>query len=222
MKRCNKCNLNVNSHRKTCPLCGQILENPNKETPPMLYPPYNGNIKRINLFLRILMFVSLVTIFISLLINFLTTPKDLWSIYVIIGVFYGWVLLRSTIMSKSNVALRLIVQMVALSIVVWGIQENSHSGNWALDYVIPCIGILTTLSIIIIIMSKPMKYSDYLFYLLIAVLIGFVPIILYFTEIVTVLWPSIAAAGLSIVTILGMIFFADRATKDELKKRFHL
>ena len=222
MKKCSKCKVNVNSHRKTCPLCGQILDNPNKETQTMLYPPYNSNSKKINLFLRILLFTSIITIVISLLINLLTNPKHLWSIYVIIGVFYGLILIRSTIMSKSNVALRLVIQMITLSIVVVAIEELSDSGSWALDYVIPFICIVTTLSIIIIIISKPMIYSDYLFYLLIAVIIGFVPLILYFTKIVDVLWPSISAAGVSIITIFGMIFFADRATKDELKKRFHL
>jgi hypothetical protein len=46
--------------------------------------------------------------------------------------------------------------------------------------------------------------------------------ILYWTEVVQVLWPSISAAGVAFLTIAGMIIFADRATKDELMKRFHL
>lgn len=225
MKRCSKCNVNVNSVRKTCPLCGQILTEKKENTVySNLYPRYNVEEKKSNLVLRILLFISIVTILIVVVINLLTyrSSKSLWSIYVILGVVYAWILLRYTILSRRNIAGRLLVQMLATSAVVIGIEKVSNSSGWALDYVVPFICIATTQAIVIILISKKMRYNDYLLYLFVAILISFVPMILYWSDVVQVLWPSITAAGLAIITILGMIFFADRATKDELKKRFHL
>ncbi|MFA5542416.1 MAG: DUF6320 domain-containing protein [Bacilli bacterium] len=222
MKKCSKCKVEVNTIRKTCPLCGQFLENPDKEEFTQIYPTYVNEAKKIDLFLRILLFISVTVMATVLLINFLTYDGVSWSLYVVIGVVYAWILWRSTIKSKRNVASRLLVQMIALSLTVYGIEEISNTGNWALDYIIPFICVATTLSIVILIFSKKMLYSDYLFYLLLSIIIGFVPLILYLTQIINVLWPSITAAGVSSITTLGMIIFADRATKDELKRRFHL
>ncbi len=222
MKKCSKCKVEVNTIRKTCPLCGQFLENPEKEEFIELYPAYVNETKKINIFLRILLFISITVISVSLLVNLLTYDGVYWSFYVIIGVIYAWILWRSTIKSQRNVASRLLIQMITLSLMVYGIEEISKSGNWALDYIIPFICTATTLSIIILIISKKMRYSDYLFYLLLSIIIGFVPLVLYLTKIIDVLWPSITAAGVSSITTLGMIIFADRATKDELKRRLHL
>ena len=134
----------------------------------------------------------------------------------------SWILLRSTIMSKKNIAGRLLIQMIAVSLLCIGIEKQSHSSGWALDYVVPFLCIVTILAILIIIFSKQMFYSDYLLYLLLAIIISFVPMILYLFKQINILWPSIAAASVAIMAALGMILFADRATKDELKKRFHL
>jgi hypothetical protein len=54
------------------------------------------------------------------------------------------------------------------------------------------------------------------------VILGFIPFILYLMGLIDELWPSLAAATLSFVTIVGMIVFADKETKEELKKRFHI
>lgn len=222
MKKCIKCNVAINSSRKTCPLCGQLLDSAGHEGENILYPRYESDQKSINLLLRILLYISILSILSTVLINFLTYQGTLWSIYVVLGILYGWILLRSTIMSRSNIAGRLLIQLVATSLVTYGIERVSNSENWALEYVVPFSCIVTMIAIVIIIIIKKMKYTDYISYLLLAVLISWVPLILYLTKIVEILWPSIAAAGVGVAIILGMIIFADTATKDELKKRFHI
>lgn len=223
MKACPKCKVNINSVRKTCPLCGEILTEINKEgTDTLLYPKYVPATHSPNLLLRILLFISFVVSFVSVLINLLTYKGDLWSFYVLVGVGYAWILLRSTILSRKNIAGRLLIQMLAVSTVVLVIEKVSHTSGWALDYVVPFICIVTTLAIVILILSKQMRYNDYLLYLLVSILVSFVPLILYWFDKIKVFWPSITAAALAFVITIGMIVFADRVTKDELRKRFHL
>jgi hypothetical protein len=219
MKKCPKCLVEVKSNRRTCPLCGQMLEGEGSTHP--TYPPYQPVIKQVNLMLRIILFITLVAGLTSLLINILTYVDTWWAGYVILGLIYMWIVIKSTILSRRNVAKKLLTQMITLSLIVIAIEKISKTSGWALDYVVPSICGLTTIAIIILIMSKKMRFNDYLLYLITTVLISFVPMILYWSNVVAVLWPSVTAAGISVVTILGMIIFADTATKDELKKRFH-
>jgi len=221
MRECEKCHISVATNRKTCPLCGNILVG-KSEQGKAIYPPFASAEKQRNIALRILLFLAISSMLISIFVNLLTNPKDRWSVYVVISVIYSWILLRSTIMSKKNIAGRLLIQMIAVSLLCIGIEKQSHSSGWALDYVVPFLCIVTILAILIIIFSKQMFYSDYLLYLLLAIIISFVPMILYLFKQINILWPSIAAASVAIMAALGMILFADRATKDELKKRFHL
>ena len=71
-------------------------------------------------------------------------------------------------------------------------------------------------------MIKRMKYSDYILYFLGTIFLVFVPMILYLLKVTNILWPSLSAACLSLVTIIGMIVFGDRQTKDEIKKISYL
>lgn len=221
MKNCVKCHVQVKTTRKTCPLCGQILETITDDDL-NIYPHYHSDEKHLNILLRILLFISILSILVTVLINFLTYSGSLWSVYVILGILYGWILLRLTIMSRTNIAGRLLIQMITTSLVTYGIERVSGDDDWALEYVVPFICIVTMISIVMILLIKKMKFNDYLSYLLLSVVISWVPMILYWTRVVKVLWPSITAAAVAVAIVLGMIIFADTATKDELKKRFHI
>ena len=223
MKECKKCKVHVNTNRKTCPLCGQILIDNNQDNKyDNLYPAYEYPNKTINIALRILLFISIITIAVSITINALTFVGSYWSIYVVLGILYAWILMKTTILSHQNIALRLIIQLIALSIVTYAIELVSVSSGWALEYVIPSLCIATTTAIGLIMLFKPIRYSDYVSYLFIAILISWIPLVFYFTEIINILWPSVAAASFSLTVIMGMITFTDRATKDELKRRLHI
>ena len=223
MKQCQKCKVEVKTSRKTCPLCGQILTGNGTEVEiEELYPHYEYQNKKINIAQRIMLFLSIAAIFISVIINVLSYSGSLWSIYIVMGVLYAWILLRTTILSRQNIAGRLLIQLFALSVIIYSIELVSMSSGWALEYVVPFLCIATNLSLVIIILIKPMRYSDYISYLIIAIIISWIPLILYFTDIIDIAWPSVTSASLSLTTVLGMIIFADRATKDELKKRLHI
>ena len=223
MKECSQCKVKVNTPRKTCPLCGQILIDDSKgKAEENLYPSYEYPNKKHNTAVRILLFLSIISITISATINILTFMGSYWSIYVVLGVLYGWILLRATILSHQNIAGRLLLQLFTLSIITYAIEKLANSDGWAMEYVIPFLCIATTFSIGVIILIKPMRYTDYVSYLFMTIIISWIPLIFYFTDMIKVAWPSVAAASFSLTTIVGMITFADRATKDELKRRFHI
>lgn len=225
MKRCLKCQVNVSTTRKTCPLCGNFLENSSNEEVLTSYPPYEPVVRKRNIFLRILLFICLVGSSISVVVNLLNYNGQLWSLDVIVGAIYIWILFKSTILSKRPIAGKLVIQMIFISLVLGVIDYVSNKtliNSWAISYAIPALSIATTISIIIVLLIKRMRYSDYVLYFIETIFLGFVPLVFYLFKLTNILWPSLSAAGLSLVTILGMIIFADRQTKDELKKRFHI
>lgn len=224
MKKCSRCNLLFNTTRKSCPLCFEILQDHDgKEFQGPDYPRPETETAPYNVLLRIITFLSVIAIFTSVLVNALTfkNTKTLWSLIVILGVLYFWVLLRSTFRAKSNVPMKLVIQMLMLSILIIGIDSVSGFKRWSLNYVVPFLSMASLLAIISVLIGR-VRFGEYLLYLLAAIILGFIPFILWLVKLITVLWPSLSAASLSFVTIIGMIVFADKETREEFKKRFHI
>lgn len=224
MKKCIKCNLLVDSKHKTCPLCGEELELINDESNRQNYPSYEAIPVKKNILLRVFIFLTIVVDLISILIDFLTYKEGgiHWSSFPIASTIYLWILIRFTILSKRNAAFKLLIQMITVSLVVFVIDIYSKGGGWALNYVIPFLSMASTLMIAIILMARRMKFSSYVFNLFASIILGFIPFILWLTGIVTVNWPSLSAACFSLLTLIGMILFANEEIKEEIKKKFNI
>lgn len=240
MKKCPECKIKIATNRKTCPLCLNVLQDDDDDSYISLpYPKYKEPSYKSHLIKKIFLYLSIIVIGICGLINILTyhnTPSY-WSLIVLFGIIYLWVLINFTIISKRNMAFRLFLQAFFLSILMLIIESTAKqtsgiNGYWFIPYVMPFIMMATLITIVFIVFIKTMRYRDYMLYMFMIAIIGFIPIIIalieptakYFisTTGVHVIWPSIACAGLGVATILGMIIFGDKATKDEFKKRFHV
>lgn len=223
MKKCNKCNLEVNSIRKTCPLCLSVLETDDKEYEKN-YPTPKFHPQKKNLFLRILSFLSFIAIFACVIINYMTYQKGdkLWSVIVIFNIGYFWLLVKSTFKKEGNIPMRLVVQTIAVSLLVYVIDRFSDNSGWAINYVIPFITMGSLLSIISLSIGSKYRYINHFSHIITAIFLGFVPVILWLLRFADLLWPSLVAACFSFVTIIGMVIIGDRDTKDEIKKRFHI
>jgi len=223
MKKCLKCNLEVNSVRKTCPLCLSILEADDLEYEKKYPTPKFLPIKK-SLLLRMLAFLSIVGIFSSIVINLMTYDKDetIWSVIVIFNIAYFWLLIKSTFKREGNVPIRLVIQTIAISLLVYVIDIFSGNKGWAINYVIAFITMASLLSIVSLSIGSKQRYINHFPHIITAILLGFIPIILYAFNLVDIVWPSLAAAFLSFITIIGIIIFGDRDTKEEIKKRFHI
>lgn len=233
MKHCKSCHVDIETNRMTCPLCLDNLEEVVSSKPHITeyYQGYEEKPKKLHLLRKIFLFLSLVTIGICVTVNILTYNESLWSLIVIGSILYLWVLIKGTIMSRRNIALRLWIQAIALGILLYFIQLQNNQVQWVVPYAIPFIMIATMMAITLLIFIKTMRYRDYMMYLILVATIGCIPIILtwikktrflFIVQDRFVTWPSICCFGYAIITILGMFIFGDRATKDEFKKRFHI
>ena len=227
MKRCNKCKLEVNTARKTCPLCFTALEEIEKQDYTNyipLYPEYHKKPQKRNILLRLFSFLSVVAILISTIVNYFTLANNnWWCIYVIVGSIFVLVLLRWLIFSKSNIGKKIIIQSYALSIAVWIINYiSNYNIKWSLDYVIPGLSITSGIVIMIFFWTKTIKFSQYISYMFGQLMLGLLPFVLWLFGLADVLWGCLSALCVSVVLFLSMIFFTSTEMKEELKKRLHI
>lgn len=225
MKRCPSCNIKVNTDRKTCPLCYDILidvDNVKLEEP--IYPLYSLKKNKKNLFIKTIIFVCLLTSIVTLFINLITRKEgeSLWFPYIAASMLYIFILIRNCILSKYNTAFRIVVQMISLSVLMYIIDYFSGYTGWSINYVIPLLSVVSSFTIVIVLLARKVKYSEYIFCLISSIILGTIPFILWVFKLVEVLWPSLFAVCFSFMVFLGIIIFADKLTKEEFKKRFHI
>lgn len=232
MKYCRECNIDIDTNRVTCPFCRDILDEKNDDKTKMeKYESYKETPYKNHMVRKIFMFISLIAIFVCILVNFLTFNGSYWSLLVVGGIIYSWVLIRFTIISRQNIALKLLLQAIAIGILLFFIQVQNQSVHWLMPYALPFIIVATILSITLLIFIKIMRYKDYMLYLIMVALLGIIPLILCFVESTQflfmvggklIIWPSIVSCSYAGFTILGMFVFGERATKQEFIKRFHV
>ena len=87
-----------------------------------------------------------------------------------------------------------------------------------------CSSDLVAAMLVFYITAKIMNLGprDYLFYIMLDVFYGFVPIIFILLGWTTVLYPSITCIAVSIISLVAILLFQGDNIKNELDKRMHL
>lgn len=222
MKYCDKCHVSVNNPLEHCPLCYAPLQQQDGVPEVRSYPPVLQKAERYSLIRRILVMLSLTISVVCVTINLFAGHQAMWSLIVIGNILYMWAAVGTAMSKRSKLGHNILIQVICLAALLVLIDWFSGRQGWALNYVVPFLFITATLSITVIIIIKRMDSRSFIFYLFLTALIGFLPILLLTVGVVTVLWPSLVSALYSGLSLIGMFVFADRSTKQELKKRFHI
>lgn len=222
MKFCEQCGVSVNNPMERCPLCYTQLTQ--KDSLPELpsYPDILSQAERYNLVRRILVMASLTVSAVCLTINIFTGHRIWWSLIVIGNILYMWIAISTAVRKRAKLGHNILIQAISLSALMVLIDWFSGHNNWALNYVVPFLLITATLSITVIIILRRMDARSFILYFFLTALIGFLPLLLVAVGQITVLWPALVSALYSGLSLISLFIFADRATKQELKKRFHL
>ncbi|MFB4161126.1 DUF6320 domain-containing protein [Geomicrobium sp. JSM 1781026] len=186
------------------------------------YPVYHNRSKQRYMKQKVTLFIALLIISGSLLINLLTTPDVLWVFYIVGPVLYVLLLVNHTILSRAHAGSKIIFQVLALSAMLIVLDTAAGATRWSIHYVIPFLVISATLIVTIIILNKPMKWREYLGYMMTMIVLGFMPVLLFLSSLSLVLWPSAITALYALLTLIGMALFANRTMRNEFVRRFHI
>lgn len=219
MKYCKKCGATVRGGHSLCPLCqGPLTGEPEGE----LWPEIPTVYSRYKLFFKIVGAASAAVGILSVAVNLMLPQSGNWSLFVVFGIACLWVSLWIAIQKRHKIPRNILTQVVLVSVlcVLWDLFTGWH--RWSLDYVIPLLCIAAMLSLAILAKVLHMPAEDYLFSLLMDCIFGIVPLVFYFTHLLTIIYPSILCAALSLVSFVTILIFNGRDVFTELGKRFHI
>jgi hypothetical protein len=222
MKYCKKCNVYVSGKGQQCPLCFSNLTSADKDDKPACYPDIKENSGKSNFLFRLFLFLSIATSLVSLFINLFFWSGILWSLIVIAAISLLWETIWVLILSKKNAGLKIIGQMLVVLILMITIDAVTGWKEWSIGIVAPFVIITSTFAMAIILYIKRAKWREYMLFQFIITINGFIPVILYWCGFAKIILPGAVAALYSLLTLIGMLIFAEKQFKNELKKRFHV
>lgn len=219
MNKCNKCNVFINTKTSKCPLCGCNIKNNDGIN---VFPHINYLDKKYHLMKKILLFLSLCGIFISLYINYSITHTLSWSYFVVLGIITFWITLLISLNSHKNLIKMLFLEMIILIglSLIW--DYSTGFKLWSINYLLPFICVLYLVGIFIIKLFMKKLESEFVFYASVASLIGLIPGILILFDKLYVKFPSYICSIFSMIMLIYLFVFNKKIVKDELEKRFHI
>ncbi len=224
MKRCDKCNITIETNQQYCPLCHQVLKGETKPDFKELYPEHISARRMVlPTTKKALMYVTLASVMILTVINIATYNGLLWCLIPIGAIIYCWFLVRVGVLSRRNIAFRLALLTVLLIGLLIGIDYRSapEDNGWAINYLMPLLLLSCNLAISMITWIRVSNYRDYFLYFLLILIFSLVPLILVFTKTLSVVWPALSSFGLAMAILLFIIIFFPKSIKEEIQKRFH-
>jgi hypothetical protein len=221
MQKCENCNVTLRGNYEVCPLCGNIVSASDQKEEE-LFPNIPTIFQEFNLFLRIIIMISIAAIIISFALNLIFTRESRWSFIVAGGVACMWFSLFVIIRKKSNIPKTIIWQVVLLSIlsVIW--DRSIGWIGWSIDFVIPAICVVAMIVMAITAKIFRIGVRDLIVYLFLDGIFGFVPIIFILSGNLKVLFPSVICVATSAISLSALIIFEGENMKAELKKKMHI
>ena len=217
MKHCNKCDININTNEKYCPLCQAKLEGKSNS----VYPTLKN--KTIDFVLKIILFISLVSIFINCYIDYVVNNKLTYSLFVILGVLSFYVLVRYIFKNVHKDLLSVFYNILLIIIILLFIWFGVTREDVIASIVIPSLTIFDLLASTVLALVLRKNYiRKYIHVILMNIILSFVPIILVFTKVTNDLVIAHIAFIFAIVTILYLVVFDYSSLKEEIFKMFHI
>lgn len=219
-RKCSHCGVRIIDNTEKCPLCNGILDP--GENGEDHYPDIVHKARKLGLVLRILMATWVATTAILGLINYYTYDGVLWSAIISIAMFY--VLFMIYLLTYTNVGYlgRIFSSIIMGVVLVVSIDIVTGFKGWSVDYVLPGGLFAIDIAIMIVRFINYKNWQSYMYTEFLVVLLGIIPITLIRLGIVHHPRVSVAAFFTSVLLFIVTLIIGGRATRAELKRRFHI
>lgn len=221
MRYCEKCKVTVRTRQERCPLCQGELSGA-FDSMERMFPELQQKGNPYALFLKCMGFFCIVAVVVCMTINWLVTPGYWWSVFVAAGAAMSFASVSIGIRKRRNLLKNALWQMLFLeaALVIWDVAAGWQ--GWSLTYFLP-LGILSVLLFMnVITVVQKLDSPEYMIYLLMAGILGLLPLVFLLLDMVTVELPSIICIGASVLLLSGLFIFQFRAVREEVRKKFHI
>ncbi len=219
MKYCSKCQMKVQNQLNNCPLCGQLLESVEFEIE-RDYPEQFAKKRRFSI-RKSIIFLAMVIISFSFISGIFQDFQWNWVFIITAATLYLTIsaILGSRV--KRNIGPNILTQVIGISALSIIIDYFLGYSGWSLDIIFP-LGLMagtTIITVMILLNSK--RFTDLVIYQLMFGLMGIVILAMIYFQVILFRQIAIIGSYYTIITCVGLFFFADRQMIHELKKKFH-
>lgn len=220
---CDHCHVMVDPALENCPLCRQRLTD--SPQGPRMYADVDtdeSTARTRGFYEDLLIFLSVAFLSTSVVLNIIYWNGKPWCLSVGSAILYVWIVLHTTVFRHRYFGTQMLLQLAGLMALFVSFDASAGWTGWSLNHVLPLL--LTVCNVMIDFYSWVYKsrWKENLMCALTFAILGFVPMILYFTHVTDAMIPMMLSAISSVVSILGMLRFAVRTLMQEIKKRFHI
>lgn len=218
MKHCQNCNVQVRTARETCPLCQSPLTGEGES----VFPKIKSLYSQYNLFFKLLILATAAGVIASVAINLMIPQSGLWCHYVLLGTVCFWVLFTTAVRRRTSIPRGILNQVFWICIFssVWDAITNWH--GWSIDFVIPCTCMTAIVTIGILGKVLHLPPGEYLGCLLADALLGILPLIFYFANLLHFIYLSLSCVAVSLIAIVALFILEGEQIRTDLARRFHV
>lgn len=218
MKKCNSCLVEINTISSLCPLCQNKLTGTDEQG----VFPQNIRLKTSSLLFKILLFISLTVMIVTVFINYSLDSQLTWSIIVFLGLFSN-ILITKYILKNYKNMYKLLSSYGLLIIIISFIWFFVTRKMFITNYIIPSLCIVElTFSLVIAFILRKTDILKYYRILLINVILSLIPALIVLFKLTTFNILAYACSIYSLIVILGLIIFSFDKLKEELGKLFNI
>ena len=219
MKYCSKCQMKVQNQLNNCPLCGQSLESVEFEIE-RDYPEQFAKKRRFSI-RKSIIFLAMMIISFSFISGIFQDFQWNWVFIITAATLYLTIsaILGSRV--KRNIGPNILTQVIGISALSIIIDYFFGYSGWSLEIIFPLGLMVGTTIITVMILLNSKRFTDLVIYQLMFGLMGIVILAMIYFQVILFRQIAIIGSYYTIITCVGLFFFADRQMIHELKKKFH-
>lgn len=187
----------------------------------MLYPEII-NVKKANVILKMMIFISIIVSAICIFINIIINKRLSWSILVISGIIYSWITTMYSIKKNINIASHVMLQTISMSFLLVIIDLAIGYKGWSLNIALPIVISVSNITMMILTVITYNKYFKYAIYEVIIFLWSLIPILLVIFKVITILVPTVLSIAISIFTLVTTTLMCGKDLREKLERVFHI
>lgn len=219
-KYCKNCHIKVTEAVDNCPLCTQHLYGEMAEGS-RTYPKVQIQLKKLSR-LRIALIASQILLVLAITVSAILRGHTAWFLVTGGGIIYAVFSVAQSVRAKESPGFMIMKQILLICVLGFAIDYFNDFTRWSTNYMIPVLLTIGSFVITMIILVRPTWFKDYFVYEITLLVFCVLSLLMRLFGLSTVGWTATLAAIYSLITMLGLIVFAGRKTKLELKKRLHV
>ncbi len=204
MKMLKKEEISYKEEKNEFPGCGEIQQKEDRKV------------------MQIFSFLCIVVAVVCGMLNYLTLETLNWFWFAAAGCFCGWLVVFVAYAKRRNILKNETWQLLIITVlcILW--DHFTGWRGWSLDFVFPFGSLAVLGSVPVIARVNHLESEEYLYYFMQAAMIGCVPLILLWTDLVHYKIPSVICVGISFLVLAGLFIFQKKNMTREFHKKLRM